>query len=87
MKDPPPVAGIGVSQDSPVAHIVKVGGANEPAVAVVVMSVVSVVSVVVTAEVVAHLVYGGVVGVRTALLHRGESVAAARGGRVGVATA
>ena len=27
MKDPPPVAGIGVSQDSPVAHIVKVGGA------------------------------------------------------------
>ena len=50
---------------------------NEPAVAVVVMSVVSVVSVVVTAEVVAHLVYGGVVGVRTALLHRGESVAAA----------
>merc|ERR1711936_619798 len=85
MKDPPPVAGIGVSQDSPVAHIVKVGGANEPA--VVVMSVVSVVSVVVTAEVVAHLVYGGVVGVRTALLHRGESVAAARGGRVGVATA
>ena len=50
---------------------------NEPAVAVVVVSVVAVVSVGVTAEVVAHLVYGGVVGVRTALLHRGESVAAA----------
>ena len=49
------------------------------------MGVVSVISVVVAAKVVAHLVYGGVVGVGAALLHRGQSVAATGAGRVGVA--
>ena len=51
------------------------------------MGVVSVISVVVAAKVVAHLVYGGVVGVGAALLHRGQSVAATGAGRVGVAAA
>ena len=49
------------------------------------MSVVTVVPVVVAAKVVPHLVYGGVVGVGAALLHRGQSVAATGAGRVGVA--
>ena len=57
----------------------------QPAIAVLVVGVVAVISVVVAAEVVAHLVYGGVVGVAAALLHRGQRVAATRGGRVGVA--
>ena len=57
----------------------------QPAVAVLVVGVVSVIPVVVAAKVVAHLVYGGVVGVGAALLHRGQSVAATGAGRVGVA--
>ena len=44
-----------------------------------------VIPVVVAAKVVAHLVYGGVVGVGAALLHRGQRVAAAGAGRVGIA--
>ena len=59
----------------------------QPAIAVLVVGVVAVISVVVAAEVVAHLVYGGVVGVTAALLHCGESVSTARAGRVGVAAA
>ena len=59
----------------------------EPAIAILVVRVVPVIPVVVAAKVVAHLVYGGVVGVGAALLHRGERVAATRAGRVGVAAA
>ena len=49
----------------------------QPAIAVLVVGVVAVISVVVAAEVVAHLVYGGVIGVTAALLHCGESVSTA----------